>query len=143
MNDERDTLTPKQEQGMLALLRGATIEDAAKAVGVSTVTLWRWNRQPDFQARLRQARRELVQGALGEFQHLTVAAVQALERNLTSGDPSVEVRAALGVLDRAIKATDVLDHEERVARLERQVEQLDEDQRFEARLARRRQEDDS
>ena len=143
MNDERDTLTPKQEQGMLALLRGATMEDAAKAVGVSTVTLWRWNQQPEFQARLRQARRELVQGALGELQHLTVEAVQALRRNLTSGDPSVEVRAALGVLDRVIKVTDVLDQEARVARLERQLEQLDEDQRIEDRLARRRQEDAS
>ena len=141
MNEYRNELTPKQEQGVLALVREATVEDAAKAIRVSTVTLWRWNQQPEFQARLRQVRRELAEGALGELQQLTGEAIQALQRNLTSGVPSVEVRAALGVLDRVIRANNVLDHEQRVAKLESQLEQLDQDQRFEDSSARRRQRD--
>ena len=143
MNDQRDKLTPKQERGVLALVREATVEDAARAVGVSPVTMWRWSQQPDFQARLRRTQRELVEGALGELQQVTVEAVQALRRNLSSGDPSVEVRAALGVLDRVSKVTDVLDQEARVARLERQLEQLDEDQQFRDDVMRERQQNAS
>ena len=133
MNGYQERLTPKQEQGVLALLREATAEDAAKAVGVSKVTLWRWSRQPEFQARVRQARRQVAEAALGELQQVTIEAVRALRRNLTSGVPSVEVRAALGVLDRVSKATDVLDQEARVTRLERQLGHLDR-QLFDQRL---------
>lgn len=95
------------------------------------------------QARLQDARRELFKSALGELQHLTVAAVLALRRNLTSGDPSVEVRAALGVLDRVIRVADVLDQEARLARLESQLEQVDQDQRLGASSAKRSQQNAS
>ena len=50
----------KKEQAIAALLSHRTIEDAAKAVGISFATLKRWMKLPEFNAEYLQARREAV-----------------------------------------------------------------------------------
>src|SRR6266536_2429950 len=107
-----------EEQSILALLTHATIPEAASACGVSESTLWRWLQQPDFQTRYRAARRQVVEGALANLQQATSEAATTLQRNLTCGVPSVEIRAAVAILDQAVKAVELLDLEERVEALE-------------------------
>jgi transposase-like protein len=50
-------LQPKQEEAILALLSNRTVEDAARAVTITPRTLYRWLREPGFDAAYRQARR--------------------------------------------------------------------------------------
>ena len=82
------------------------------------MTIWRWIQQADFRARLRDARRAVVEGAIGRLQQAATEAVETLRRNLTCGTPSVEVRAAATILDQAIKAVELFDMVERVEQLE-------------------------
>jgi hypothetical protein len=108
----------KQEQAIAALLSEPTIAMAATKVGISEPTLGRWLADPSFKARYRDARRDVVEAAIGRLQHAAAAAVDALTRNLTCGIPAVEVGAAKSVLDQAIRAVELIDLAERVEALE-------------------------
>jgi hypothetical protein len=75
-------------------------------------------KQPEFRAKLRDARRAVVEGAIGRLQAAATEAVDTLRRNLTCGTPSVEVRAATAILDQAVRAVELWDLAERLDRLE-------------------------
>ena len=108
----------RQERAIVALLAEPSIEAAAKTAEVSDVTIWRWMKQPEFRAKLRDARRAVVEGAVGHLQQAAVEAVQALRRALTCGQPSTEVKAATVILDQAIRAVELFDLADRVEHLE-------------------------
>ena len=108
----------RQERAIVALLAEPSIEAAAQTAEVSDVTIWRWMKQPEFRAKLRDARRAVVEGAIGRLQAAATEAVDTLRRNLTCGTPSFEVRAAATILDQAIKAVELFDVVERVEQLE-------------------------
>jgi hypothetical protein len=114
-------LTPKQERAILAILSEPNREAAARASGVSLTTLNRWKRQPAFQEALRTARAELVEETLGLLQLAASGAVGALAKNLKCGRPSTEVAAALGILDRLVRSTELFNFAARLEELERQV----------------------
>jgi hypothetical protein len=139
---QNDTkLSWKQDRAIQALLQEPTIEAAAGAASVSRVTIFRWLNQPEFKTRYLAARRQVVDTAIAELQRHTGDAVQTLVRNMTSGTPHVEVRAALGVLDQAIKGVEVAELEERIGRIEellREMQQRDDhgDGRVAVRITR-------
>ena len=119
MKGHGEKLGRKQEDALAALLREPTTQAAAKAVGISDVTLWRWLQQPEFKERYRAARREVLEQAIARLQRATSDAVEALTRNLSCGVASVEVRAAQVIIDQAVRGAEVLDLEARIADLER------------------------
>ena len=108
----------RQERTIIALLSEPSIEAAAKTAEVSDVTIWRWMKTPEFRSKLRDARRAVVEGAIGRLQAAATEAVDTLRRNLTSGNPGVEVRAATAIIEQATKALTLFDLDERVAQLE-------------------------
>jgi transposase-like protein len=108
----------KQDRAIIALLTEPTVEAAARAVDIAPATIWRWTQQADFRARLRDARRAVVEGAIGRLQQTATEAVETLRRNLTCGTPSVEVRAATAILEQATRAVELFDIAERVEQLE-------------------------
>jgi hypothetical protein len=122
MKDSGDGLTRKQETAIAALLSEPTVSAAAAKAGVSEVTLWRWQKQPDFLAAYRLARREAMEKATAFLQHSSWAAATTLVRLLGAGSESVRLRAATVILDQASKGLELLDHEERLAALEEVVE---------------------
>jgi methyl coenzyme M reductase gamma subunit len=92
-----------------ALLTEPTHAIAAAKAGIGEATLQRWLRLPEFQMMYRQARRQVVEAAVGRLQHATGQAVEALQRALTCGRPSAEIRAAVAILDHSLKAVEVRD----------------------------------
>jgi DNA-binding transcriptional MerR regulator len=125
MTGHGSKLGGKMEQAIAALITSRNTEEAAKSVGVSTKTLLRWQKEPEFQKAYRQARRAVHQQSVARLQQATGAAVTTLLKVLV--DPttpaSVKVRAADSVLDHSAKAIELEDIEARVAELERQAEQ--------------------
>jgi len=124
MRGHGEKLSRKQQQAISALLTHSTIKAAAKATGIANVTMWRWLQLPQFQAEYRAARRQVVELAIARLQHATGTAVAALTKNLTCGQPSVEVRAALGILDQAIKAVEILELEGRLVAIEERIDEI-------------------
>lgn len=108
------TLTRKHEQAIAALLQATTIEAAAAQAGISRRTLHRWLGQPSFKTRYRAARLEVVDVAVRELQRASGEAVETLRRNLKCGEPGVEVRAAVAVLDQAMKGLQLFEVEKTI-----------------------------
>jgi hypothetical protein len=98
-----------RERAILALLTAPNLKTAATKAGVGVRTLKRWLAEPDFQADYQQARRRYLETALGRLQKGAGKAVSRLIRLVDSPDAKVAVRAALGLLDRAIKAAELQD----------------------------------
>ena len=114
-----DKQSRQEEAALAALISCATIGDAAKQTGVNESTLRRWLQQPEFSARYREARQQVVRHAITRLQSATTAAVETLERNMGCGVPSTEVAAAKAVLEQAFKAAEFDDVMGRIEELER------------------------
>jgi hypothetical protein len=122
-NGGRSKLSHHQDRAVAALLTSRSIAEAAALAGVASRTLERWLRENDsFVAEYRAARRRVVETAIGRLQDATTEAVETLQRNLTCGRPSAEIRAALGILEHATKSIELWDLEERISELERRGE---------------------
>jgi hypothetical protein len=97
-------LTSKQEALIAALLTEPNHAAAAIKAGVGKTTLYRWMRLPEFRAAYRQARRELVEGAIGRIQAGTGKAVEALLDVACNGRRDGDrVRAAIALLEHAFR----------------------------------------
>jgi hypothetical protein len=116
--------TRKMEEAVAALLTQRNHEEAARAVGIGTATLLRWQKLPEFQTAYRQARREAFGQATARLQQASGAAVATLLKIMVdvNAPHSTRVRAADCVLDRAGKAIEIEDIEARVSELERAAE---------------------
>jgi hypothetical protein len=114
----------KMEDAVAALLTQRNVEEAAKAVGISTRTMLRWIKEPEFQAAYREARRAAYSQAVAKLQQgTTAAATTLLKVMLDQGTPaSVRVRAAECIMNHSSKAIEIEDVEARVTELERAAE---------------------
>src|SRR5262245_36279638 len=99
-----ERLPGKQVRAIAALLAHPTIEAAAASIHVGESTLRRWLNVPAFRAAYRQARRELVETAIGRIQAATGQAVETLvavaHHGRRDGD---RVRAAVALLEHACR----------------------------------------
>ena len=111
-------ITRKTETLIAALLSEPTHAAAAAKAGVGEATVQRWLRDPEFLAAYRAARRAVIESAVGRLQQASEKAVTTLERNLACGQPGVEIRAAVAILDNAIRGIDQLDLAYRLDALE-------------------------
>jgi hypothetical protein len=97
-------LTRKQEAVIAAMLTETTHTAAARKAGISEATLYRWMDQTGFRTAFRQARRELVEGAVGRVQAATGQAVEILLYVARNGRRDGDrVRAANSLLDHAFR----------------------------------------
>jgi transposase-like protein len=111
----------KREEAIAVLLSYRSVEEAARAIGISASTLLRWMKQPEFEAALREARHKVFSQAIERLQNAADAAAKTvLKIMLNSNTPTgIQLRAAEIVLDQAAKAGEIARIEARVARLER------------------------
>ena len=111
----------KKEQAVAALLSHRTVEEAARAVGISPNTLLRWLKRPDFQAACQNARCSVSRQAIARLRDALGAAVMTLlkimvDPNAPSG---VRLRAAEIVLEQDAKYIALEEIEGRLSELER------------------------
>jgi hypothetical protein len=110
----------KQEEAIAALLTQRNVDEAAKAAGISTKTLLRWLKVPEFNAAYREARRAAFGQSVARLQQASSAAATTLLKIMldTAAPPSTRVRAAECIMNHSIKAIEVEDIEARVSALE-------------------------
>jgi transposase-like protein len=124
MQDQKE-LSRRQEQALLALMDGGSLSlaDVARKISVNQSTLWRWmNRDDAFMREYRSHRRAHVERSIARIQSLMDAAVDCLERNLTSGNRPSEVRSAVSIIRQSIEGIDVLDFDSRIRAIEARFE---------------------
>jgi hypothetical protein len=110
------------QQLLLALACGATVESAAQKAGVSVSTAYRRLADPDFKRQLQAVRADMVQRTAGA---LTAAATEAvrtlLELQKATNPAAVRLGAARAVLEIGMKVREVAELEERLAALEERL----------------------
>jgi len=114
------TLSAKQSKAIAALLGTPNVESAAERAGVTPRTIYRWLSGDElFQEEYRKARQRAVDGAIASLQAIMSEAVETLRKNLKARNPSIQVRAAIALLEQGFRATEVHELERRLAELER------------------------
>ena len=99
--------TPVQQRVIAALVQGATVSDAAKAVGLHRTTVHYWCRtQPHFRLALERAKQLHADFVRDELRALTHEAVDLLRTFLTGGyvPAATKLRAALAIIQSSLLA---------------------------------------
>jgi transposase-like protein len=119
-------LGPKKERAIIALLSQRSVEEAARVIGVSTRTLYRWMKQLDFSAAYLDARKSVYFQSMSRLHQMANPAVTTLGRALV--DPSTpmatKVRAADKILEHGANAIELEDIYTRLVKVERTAEVL-------------------
>jgi len=136
MNTLGEELAPrKKEQAIIALLTHRNVEEAAKAVGIWTRKLFRWQKEPDFKLEYRRARHTAYRQSIARIQQGSSAAASTLIKLLV--DPttpaSTRARAAEIILNQSTKSIEIEDLDARVEELERSAEESKPDSKPEQR----------
>lgn len=117
-------LNARQTNALNALLKGETVSGAAAAAGVSERQLYRWLQDDTFQGELKRLKGEMLRLAGVRLAALTAAAVRVLGELLEEpGAPGagVRLRCAVAVLEMVDRWRQSDDFDERLTKLERQV----------------------
>ena len=111
----------KKGEAVAAVLSQRSLEEAARVAGIGVATLMRWQKLPEFQDALRQARRDALAQTIGRLQQgASAAATTLLKVMLDQNTPaSTRVRAADSVMNHALKAIELEDILSRLTELER------------------------
>ena len=114
----------KMEEAIAALLTNRNVEEAASAIQVSTKTLLRWMKEPEFDKAYRSAKRSTFKQAVGRLQQAAPAAVTTMLKTIVdpNAPASVRIRAAECILNHAIKAIELEDIDARLTELERSTD---------------------
>lgn len=113
-------LSPRQERALQAVVSHPTLKEAALAAGVSDATLWRYMKDPEFERRLREARRVAVGHAAVRLQGATGEAVAVLRELMTrvEAPPAARISAARAVIDYSFRAVEMDELRARLRELE-------------------------
>lgn len=118
-----EKLSKKKELAIAAILTCPTLKDAAKQIGISEPTLFRWLQRSDFQESLKQAKKQAVQQATSSLSQICHEAVHNLRKvmNDNTAPASSRVAAAKTVLDSGLRGIELEDLDARLANLEQQL----------------------
>jgi hypothetical protein len=123
---EFETLSPRQQRGLIALLTQPSVQRAAADCRCSEKTLRRWLQQPAFQHAYHQFQRQSVELALGQCQEASGQAITVLRAIMLSpkSPASSRVQAARVLLETALKGIEQQDFSDQLKALETQILQL-------------------
>lgn len=96
-------LTEKQRRAIAALLTSRTVGQAAAEAGVGERTLHRWLDHPHFRTAYADASRQLLAETVGRLRAIAGEAVETLRAALHDDSTSYRIRAAIALLDVAVK----------------------------------------
>jgi len=121
---EIERLTPRQLAAMAQLAMGASIAATARSCGAAPKTIRAWLRIPLFAAELRRLQAETLRSMAAQLVALGDLAAEAVKRGLDPGQPiGQQLRAAGIVYDKAPGLLDFADLAERMAALERRLDE--------------------
>ena len=113
-----------RRQGLLidALILERTVEDAARAAGVSKKTALTWLADPSFKAAFDRAAREVFSPAKAKLRAASGRAVDTLVNELDGDTAAGRIAAARAILDHNAKYAEIADLAAELEALKEQIE---------------------
>jgi hypothetical protein len=120
-----EKLSPKQIHALALLLQGESIENTAKAVGVSSQSIDNWLKKDDFKEQFNKGKDQVYSAVVNKLTTLATKALDSLESVLDSREAShdTKVRAAKVVVDNIPRYRSI-DLADRLEKLEEQIGSL-------------------
>lgn len=115
-------LTAAKLRAISFLLEDKGVKDAAKHAKVGRTSLYKWMKDPLFQQRLQDARETLFFEGLDKLKGAMAKAADVLIKLLSSSDEGQQRLAAKTILDYGLKGFELKNLEERLVRLEEQLD---------------------
>jgi len=116
---DSDEITTDQKRAITALLSAKTVTDAATTAKISRKTLYLWMKEPAFAAALKEAESEMLDQAVRRLASMLTTALDELDSLLKTGaKETTRLRAVALVLERYFSIKELADLEERLNRLE-------------------------
>lgn len=104
------------------MLANRTVEDAARAAGISLRTAWRLLRDPLVTARLRELRRDVMNGVMQKLQdNATRAADNLDELQRAAESEAVRLGASRATLEFALRSVEIVDVLDRLDAIEQKL----------------------
>ena len=119
---KNNTLSEKKIIAIQSLMRSRTCTEAAKAAGVSRVTIYKWLKKDDlFNAELDKQKNELIKRSSRKLAGALDQAVDVLIDLLEAKDQTVRRLSAGNLIDFCLKFSDITDIEKRIKALEETI----------------------
>jgi hypothetical protein len=108
------------EKVLVLLLAGKTLPEISELVPISRTSLWRLRKTEEFQRLFKEAKAELLGGAVAALHHHSLKFVEALEKVATdsAARPGERVQASREGLAALYKGVELIDLEDRIRKLE-------------------------
>ena len=116
-----NALTVKQMKAITLLLTRSTREEVIKEVKISSETLYRWMRDPDFREELARQQNEVINEAISLLKANMTKAANTLVSLLDEKGGELRRRAANDLIGHVLKARELEELEERLEQVERVV----------------------
>jgi hypothetical protein len=115
----------KKEEAIVGLLSQRSVDEAARSANVNPRTLYRWMKEPEFDAAYRAAKRAAYGQSIARLHQASSAAVTTLLKLMVDQNvpASTRARCADSVLGHTTKAIELEDIEARLSELERATEE--------------------
>lgn len=119
MNDEEETqLSDRQLMAIPHLVSSPTLEEGRRRAEIANGTLYNWLKDPEFRRELQRQRNEVAKDALDHLKGAAGKAVDTLIRLMDSQKPYIRKAAAEKIIDYTLKAIEIEEIEERLAKVE-------------------------
>lgn len=129
-NETNKKLSPKQARAVEAMMTEPTIRGAAEKAGIGHATIYRWLGDPAFVEALREVRSQAFERTMTLLAAAAEKAVEVLREILGDDEAAVRASAAIRIraarcsLDGMLRAHALIETEERLRRIEEQMESI-------------------
>ena len=123
VRNQTNIISERQRRALPSLLSAKTITEGYELAGISKTQYYAWKKQPAFKAEYERQSNEIVKDSFSNLKRLAAQAVETMGNLLKSKSAHVRFRAANAIIEHLIKVREQEDISDRIAELERIVEE--------------------
>lgn len=120
--NQKPKLSRRQLKAIPFLVSCSTYTQGCERAEINKTTLYKWLNKPEFKAELDRQRSEIVEAAFGMIAQNIEKAVTTLIGLLDTSDDRVKRLTANNIIGHFLKHRELQDLEERIERIEEQLE---------------------
>ena len=119
-----ETLEPQQQQALVLLAGGQSVDEISDTLKIHRTTLWRWRKQPEFIASWNQIVQQGKERQIKSLLDLQQQAFNVLRECLSSQNELLRFRAAIAIVEKVEAMLDESVYTDEIQHKPQQYEKL-------------------